>query len=114
MKQSDGWSEPYTVSLAISKSCLKQPNVFGKSIKMFDKHFTYTTNVQFFQFFYCKMKAVLIAVTLSKSKLMFRENSIKINIHFIKHIFFINFGENMKDTNGAIIFDIRFVLLLMN
>ena len=44
---------------------------------------------------------------------MFRENLIKPSIHLIKYTSFINFGGNRKDTNGMIIFDIKFALLFM-
>ena len=54
------------------------------------------------------------AVGLSEFTLMFRENLIKVNIHLIKHAPFINLGENGKDTNGTIIFDIKLPLLFMN
>ena len=57
---------------------------------------------------------MLSAVTLSESALMFRENLIKVTIHLIKHTPFINFGENGKDTNETIVFDIKFPLLFMN
>ena len=57
---------------------------------------------------------MLSAVTLSESTLVFSENLIKVTIRLIKHTPFINFGENGKDTNGTIIFDIKFVLLFMN
>ena len=53
---------------------------------------------------------MLSPVTLSESTLMFRENLIKITVNFIKHTSFMNFGENGKDTNGTIIFDIIFAL----
>ena len=59
-----------------------------------------------FKLFYLKKKVMLSAVTLSESTLM-------LTIHFIKHTLFINFGENRKDTNGAIIFDIKFDLLFL-
>ena len=36
-----------------------------------------------------------------------------LTIHLIKHTLFINFGENRKDTNGTIIFDIKFDLLFL-
>ena len=39
---------------------------------------------------------------------------VKVTMHLIKHTTFINFGENGKETNGSIIFDIKFVLLFMN
>ena len=107
MKQSDGWFKPYGASFTINKSFLRQPNAFDKSV--------ITAIVQtFFQFFYHKNKAMLSAVSLSESTLMFRKNLIKVTIHLIKHTPFINFGENGKDTNGTIIFDIKFVLLFMN
>ena len=57
---------------------------------------------------------MLSAVTFSESTLTFRENSIKVTIHLIKHTLFINFVENGKDTNGTIIFDIKFTFLFMN
>ena len=57
---------------------------------------------------------MLSAVTWLESTLMFRENLIKVSIHLIKHAPFINFGENWKDTNGTINFDIKFALLFMN
>ena len=46
--------------------------------------------------------------------MMFRENLIKVTIHLIKHTPFIKFGENGKDTNGTIIFDIKFALFFVN
>ena len=55
---------------------------------------------------------MLSAVTLSEFTLMFRESLIKVTIHLIKHTPFINFGENGKDTNGTIIFDIKFAFFL--
>ena len=57
---------------------------------------------------------MLSTVALSESTLTFRENLIKVTIHLIKHTSFINFGENGKDTNVTIIFDIKFALLFMN
>ena len=54
---------------------------------------------------------MLSAVSLSEPALMFRENLIKVTVYLIKHTPFINFGENGKDTNGTIIFDIKFALL---
>ena len=45
---------------------------------------------------------------------MFRNNVIKVTILVIKHTTFINFGENGKDTNDTIIFDIEFAFLIMN
>ena len=53
---------------------------------------------------------MLSAVTLWGSTLVLRENLIKVTIDLIKHPPFINFGENGKDTNGTIIFDIKFAL----
>ena len=57
---------------------------------------------------------MLSAVTLSESTLMFKENLIKVTIHLIKQTPFINFGDNGKDSNGTIIFDIKFAPLFMN
>ena len=54
------------------------------------------------------------AVILSESTIMIKENLIKVTIHLIKHTPFINFAENGKDTNGTIIFDIKFALIFMN
>ena len=45
---------------------------------------------------------------------MFGENLIKVAIHLIKHTPFINFGENKKDANGTIVFNIKFDLLFIN
>ena len=56
---------------------------------------------------------MLSAVTLSEPTLMFKENLIKVTIHLMKHTPSINFGENGKDTNGTIIFDMKFALLFM-
>ena len=53
-------------------------------------------------------------MTLSESIEIFRENLIKVTIYLIKHTPFINSGENGKDTNGAITFDIKIPLLFMN
>ena len=53
------------------------------------------------------------AVTLSESTLMFGDNLIKVNIDLFKHIPYINFGENWKDTNGTIIFYIKSALIFM-
>ena len=53
-------------------------------------------------------------MTLSVSTLMFRENLIKVTIHLIKYTPFINFGKKGKDTSSTIVFDVKFVLLLMN
>ena len=53
-------------------------------------------------------------MTLSVSTLMFRENLMKATIHLIKYTPFINFGEKGKDTSRTIVFDVKFVLLLMN
>ena len=55
---------------------------------------------------------MLSAVTLPESTLMFRENLIEVTIHLIKNTPFINFGENRKDSNRTIIFDIKFAFLL--
>ena len=57
---------------------------------------------------------MLNAVTLSESTLTFRGNSIEVTIPLIKHTPFINSGENGKDTNGTVMFDIKFPLLFMN
>ena len=57
---------------------------------------------------------MLGAMTLSESTLMFRQNLIKVTIHLIIYTPFIKSGDNWKDTNGKIIFDIKFVLLFMN
>ena len=57
---------------------------------------------------------MLSVVNLTEFTVMFRESLIKVTIHLIKHTPFINFGENGKDTNGTIIFDIKFALLFMN
>ena len=57
---------------------------------------------------------MLSAVTLPEFTLMFRDNLIKVIIHLIKHTPFINFGENGKDANGTIIFDIKFAVLFIN
>ena len=57
---------------------------------------------------------MLSAVTLSESTLTFRENLMKVIIHLIKHTPFINFGENGKDPNGMMNFDIKFAFLFMN
>ena len=45
---------------------------------------------------------------------MVRESLIKVTIHLIKNTPFINFGDNRKDTNGTIIFDIEFALVILN
>lgn len=45
---------------------------------------------------------------------MLREILIKLTINLIKHTPFINFEESGKDTNGMIIFDIKFDLCFMN
>ena len=45
---------------------------------------------------------------------MFRENSIEVTTTMIKRIPFMSSGENGKDTNGIIIFDIKFALLFTN
>ena len=45
---------------------------------------------------------------------MFRENSIEVTTTMIKHIPFMSSGGNGKDTNGIIIFDIKFALLFTN
>ena len=57
---------------------------------------------------------MLGAMTLSESTLMFRQNLIKVTIHLIIYTPFVKSGDNWKDTNGKIIFDIKFVLLFMN
>ena len=57
---------------------------------------------------------MLSVVNLTEFTVMFRESLIKVTIHLIKHTPFINFGENAKDTNETIIFDIKFALLFMN
>ena len=57
---------------------------------------------------------MLSAVTLSEATLMFRQNLIKVTMHLIKHTPSINFGENGKDTNGKIVFDIKFAFLFVN
>ena len=108
MKQRVGWSKAYTASFAISKLCLRQSNAFDKSVS------SIPSAPLLSKFFYHKKKAILSAVTLSVSTLMFGENLIKITIHLIKHTPSINFGENGKDTNGTIIFDIKLSLLFMN
>ena len=91
----------------------------SQTVKCFSEisksHSTYSTIVQtFFQFFYHKKKAMLSDVILSEFTLMFRENLIKVTIHLIKHTPFINFGENGKDNNAMITFDIKFAFLFMN
>ena len=53
------------------------------------------------------------AVTLSESTLMFGDNLIKVNIDLFKHIPYIKFRENGKDTNGTIIFYIKSGLIFM-
>ena len=103
-----GQNHHFATRFAINKSRLRQSNAFDESV-------SYTTTVQtFFQFFYQKKKAMLSPATLLESTLMFTENSIKVTRHFIKHTLFINFIENGKNTNGTIIFDIKFALLFMN
>ena len=57
---------------------------------------------------------MLNAVNLSESTLMFRGNSTEVTIPLIKHIPFINSGGNGKDTNGTVMFDIKFPLPFMN
>ena len=112
MKQSDGWSGPYAASLAINKSYLRQLNAFDKLISSIPP--TPLLSKLFFQFFYHKNKIMLGAVTLSESTLIFRVNLIKLTVHLIKNTSFINFGKNGEDTNGTIIFDIKFTLLFIN
>ena len=104
MKQSDGWSKRYAAILRINKSSLRQSNTFDKSV----------LSKLFKNFFHHKKKAMLSAVTLSECILMLRENLVKVTTHLIKHTTFINFGENGKETDGRIIFNIKFVLLFMN
>ena len=53
----------------------------------------------FFQFFYQNKKTDLGAVTFSEPTLSFKKNLIIVNISLIKHVPFITFGENRKDTN---------------
>ena len=91
---------------------LRQTNAFDKSVSSMPP--TPILSNFFFQFFYHKNKAMLSVVNLTEFTVMFRESLIKVTIHLIKHTPFINFGENGKDTNGTIIFDIKFALLFMN
>ena len=57
---------------------------------------------------------MLDVVTLSESTLMFIQNLIKVTIHLIIYTPFIKSRDDWKDTNGKIIFDIKFALLFMN
>lgn len=57
---------------------------------------------------------MISALTLVELTLMPRENMIKVNIHFMKHASFKNFGENKKDSTKNVIFDIKFALLVTN
>ena len=72
MKQSDVWSKPHAASFAINKSCLRQSSAFDKSVS------SIPPTPLLFRFFF------LSAVTLSESRLIFRENVVKVTIHLIK------------------------------
>ena len=111
MQQSDGWSRPHAASFAIKKSCLRQSNAFDKSVSSI---LPTPLLPKFFSIFLPQEEGMLSAVTLSKPTVMFRDNLIKVTMHLIKHTPFINFGESGKDTNGTMIFDIKFAFLFMN